>query len=234
MSGWANKRVWTETSVEAVDDGFRVLLDGRGVKTPGKSPLVVPTAVMAAAVAKEFDAQEDVIDPTTMPWTRSANSAIEKVATQRAEVQAYLIGYADTDLLCYRAERPDGLIARQAEGWDPILAWLAETHDAKLAITAGIMPTAQAPDVLARLARTMEPMSHFAMTGFHDMVTLTGSYTLGLALADGRLQPDEAWRLSRIDEMWQIEQWGDDEEAAEHAEIKRSALVHATEFFFAA
>ena len=159
MSGWANKRFWTAATVEETDGGYTVTLDGRAVKTPGKSPLVVPTPRMAVAIAAEFDAQEGVVDPTTMPWTRSANSAIEKVAPQRGEVEAHLIGYAETDLLSYRAERPDELIARQAEAWDPVLDWVAERFDARLAVTAGVMPTAQDAGVLERLARTMPPMS---------------------------------------------------------------------------
>ncbi len=234
MSGWANKRFWQATEVSAEDGGFTVLLDGRGVKTPGKSPLVVPTERMAEAIAAEFDAQDEVVDPTTMPWTRSANSAIEKVATQRAEVEGHLIGYAGTDLLSYRADGPGGLVARQTEGWDPILDWAAERFDARLKVTSGVMPTEQDPEVLERLKGAMPPMSDFALTGYHDMVTLTGSYVLGLAMAEGRLQPDDAWALSRIDELWQIEQWGEDEEAEEHTEIKRQALLHATEFFRAA
>ena len=234
MSGWANKRFWKVTEVVTEGDGFAVQLDGRGVKTPGKSPLVVPTEKMAVAIATEFDTQADVVDPTTMPWTRSANSAIEKVAPQRAEVEAHLIGYAGTDLLSYRADGPEALVVRQAESWDPVLDWLAERFDARLNVTSGVMPTEQSQPDLDRLAATMPPMSNFALTGFHDMVTLTGSFSLGLAIAEKKLQADAAWALSRVDEMWQIEQWGEDQEAAEHAEFKRLSLLHATEFFDAA
>ncbi len=231
MSDWVNKRFWKQTDVVEEAGGWTVQLDGRGVKTPGKSPLILPTELMAVKVAQEFEAQEDVIDPTSMPWTRSANSAIEKVATQRVEVEAHLISYAGTDLLSYRAERPDSLIARQAEGWDPILDWMEDRFGVRLAVVAGIMPTEQNPAVLTRLAEEMSPMSDFALTGFHDMVTLTGSYSLGIALAEKQLEADSAWALSRVDEIWQIEQWGEDEEAAEEAKLKSEALVHATEFF---
>ncbi len=231
MSGWANKRFWKLTEVAEEAGGWTVRLDGRGVRTPGKSPLILPTEPMAVKVAQEFDAQDDVVDPTTMPWTRSANSAIEKVAPQRREVEAHLIAYAGTDLLSYRAEGPHGLIERQAQGWDPILDWMEERFGVRLGVVAGVMPTEQDPAVLERLAETMPPMSDFALTGFHEMVTLTGSYALGLALAEERIDPDAAWTLSRVDEIWQIEQWGEDEEAAEMAAHKEAALLHATEFF---
>ncbi len=231
MSGWVNKRFWKATDVAEEANGWTVRLDGREVKTPGKSPLILPTEPMAVKVAQEFEAQEEVIDPTTMPWTRSANSAIEKVATQRAEVEAHLISYAGTDLLSYRAERPDSLIARQSAAWDPILDWMEQRFGVRLSVVAGVMPTEQEPATLKRLAEEMPVMSDFALTGFHDMVTLTGSYALGLALAERRLDPDAAWAHSRVDELWQIEQWGEDEEAADEANLKAEALVQATEFF---
>ena len=234
MSGWASKRFWKQTDIAKEEAGWTVHLDGRGVKTPGKSPLILPTETMAVKVAQEFEAQDDVIDPSTMPWTRTANSAIEKVATQRLEVETHLISYAGTDLLSYRAERPESLIARQKEGWDPLLDWAEETFNARLSVQSGIMPIEQEPVILERLKNEMSCMSDFALTGFHDMVTLTGSYILGLAQAKRRLDTDAAWALSRIDELWQIEQWGEDEEASEQAEIKRNALLHATEFFHSA
>ena len=118
MSGWSAKRVWTETRVEEMDGGFTVQLDGRAVKTPAKTLLVVPTRAMADQIAAEWEAQQGKVDPRTMPWTRSANAAIDKVATQFAEVAGLLAAYGDTDLLCYRAGGPAKLVLRQAEGWD--------------------------------------------------------------------------------------------------------------------
>lgn len=119
MSGWAKKRFWKETTVESVEGGYGVFLDGRAVKTPAKAALVVPTEAMAEAMAAEWDAQEGEIDPNTMPVTRSANAAIDKVAVQHTEVADMLAEYGGSDLLCYRATSPEELIARQAEGWDP-------------------------------------------------------------------------------------------------------------------
>lgn len=231
MSEWKAKRFWKEASVEATDGGFRVLLDGRGVATPGKVPLIVPTRAMADAIAAEWDAQEGEIKPLTMPTTRSANSAIELVTPQLDAVAEMLAGYADADLLCYRAEGPDLLTQRQAEAWDPLLEWAADTFGARLQTRSGIMWEAQSEAALRALRDEVDRVAPFPMTALHDLVTLTGSLVLSLAIAKGRLSAKEAWRLSRIDEDWQIEQWGADEEAEEVAAIKEGQLAHAEKFW---
>lgn len=234
MSEWSMKRFWSEATVEQVASGYEIRLDDRPVRTPAKRLLAVPTEAVALRIAAEWDAQEKTVDPSTMPWTRSANAAIDKVATQREEVANHLADYAASDLLCYRADGPEALVARQAEAWDPFLDWASDRFGARLKVTAGVMPVAQAPADLARLAARMRGMSAFQLTGFYDLVTLTGSFVLGLAAAEKREDPKALWARSRIDENWQIEQWGEDEEAAEAAEIKRIAFFHATEFFHAA
>ena len=231
MSEWAPKRFWKTVEVVEANGGFMATLDGRTVRTPGKSALVVPTREMADRIAEEWEAQVDKVDPTTMPWTRSANSAIDKLSVQRAEVEDHLIGYAGTDLLSYRAEGPDGLIARQANSWDPILDWIAQRHSVRLLTTFGVMPVTQTDDALRVLRNVMHEMSDFAITGFHDLVTLSGSYVLAVSVADGFLNAGAAWDASRIDEEWQNEQWGRDEEADEHAELKRDAFFHAANFY---
>lgn len=234
MSEWALKRFWTAVSVAERHDGFEVLLDGRQVKTPAKQALVLPSRRIADAVALEWQAQVETVDPTTMPWTRSANAALDKVAVQRAEVAAHLAEYAGTDLLSYRADGPDSLIARQAAHWDPVLAWLKDRYDVQLAVTSGVMPVTQEPAVLRQLADAMTPMSDFQLTGFYDLVTLTGSYVIALAATESYAPPSSLWDLSRLDEDFQIEQWGVDAEAADLAAIKRSAFFHAHQFFQAA
>ncbi len=234
MSEWALKRFWTAVTVEEIDDGFEVLLDGSKVKTPAKRDLRVPSSEMATEVAAEWEAQLDVVDPTSMPWTRSANAALDKVATQRAEVMQHLAGYAGTDLLSYRAAQPQGLVERQNARWDPILSWLETRCQVRLAVTSGVMPVMQDQAVLDRLAAEMTPMSDFQLTAFHDLVTLTGSFVLGLAAKEAAQAPEALWDLSRLDEDWQIEQWGEDDEASELAEIKRSAFLHAVNFYQAA
>lgn len=231
MAEWKAKRFWKEASVETADGGFRVLLDGRGVSTPSKAPLVVPTRAMADAIAVEWDAQEGEIKPLTMPVTRAANSAIEKVTPQHAGVAQMLAEYGATDLLCYRAEVQGELTQRQAGGWDPLLDWAQERYGARLILGAGIMPVTQHPDAVARLMDAVDQTPAFPMTALHDLVTLTGSLVLGLAVSENRLSASDAWRLSRIDEDWQIEQWGADEEAAEAADAKRAQLLQAKVFW---
>lgn len=234
MTEWAARRFWTDVVVEPLEDGFAIRLDDRPVMTPGKSRLTLPTRRMAQAVAEEWRAQTGRIDPTTMPWTRSANSAIEKVARARGAVEAHLAEYAASDLLCYRAEAPEELRRRQEAEWSPVLDWVATRFDARLKVTIGVMPVAQPRAAVERLARTMVPLSHFELTGFHDLVTISGSFVLALAVREGRLAGDEAWRLSRLDEAWQTEQWGEDEEAAAAAEAAKAAFLHAGEFHDAA
>lgn len=231
MTEWKAKRFWKEATVAEQDGGYRVLLDGRGVSTPGKLPLIMPTRAMAQAVAAEWDAQDGEIDPLTMPHTRSANSALERVTPQRDAVAEMLLGYAETDCLCYRAEKPDELTRRQAAEWDPILAWSAEALGAPLEPRAGVMWVKQPEASIAALSRALDEVTPFPMTALHDLVTLSGSLILGLAVTKGRINAKEAWRLSRIDETWQIEQWGADEEAEEAAAIKEAQLLHAETFW---
>jgi chaperone required for assembly of F1-ATPase len=231
MSGWSAQRFWTDTRVEAVDGGFTVRLDGRAVKTPAKTLLVVPTRAMAERIAAEWDAQQGKVDPRTMPWTRSANAAIDKVATQFAEVATLLAAYGDTDLLCYRADGPAELAARQTDGWDPLLAWSATALDAPLTATVGVMPVGQPAESLARLTARITQMTAFQLTGFHDLVAISGSLVLALAVADRRLSAPEAWHLSRLDEHWQAEVWGRDEEAGALEAARHEDFLHAERFY---
>ncbi|SMX25402.1 ATP12 family chaperone protein [Boseongicola aestuarii] len=234
MSDWAPKRFWKSVEIKTVDGGFAVTLDGRNVRTPGKALLAVPTEAMARHIANEWEAQTEKVDPRTMPWTRSANSAIDKLSVQRREVEDHLIGYAGTDLVCYRAESPQGLVERQAQGWDPILDNIEKTFGVRFLTASGVMPVPQAPESLDILRNVMSEMSDFAITGFHDIVTLSGSYLIAVSVTLKAVEPKAAWQLSRIDEDWQIEQWGRDEEADAQAETKREAFMHATHFFTSA
>lgn len=227
MAEWAAKRFWSEATVRPSEAGYAVHLDSRPIRTPAGRPLLLPTAAMAAAVAEEWQAQQEVVEPGTMPMTRAANSALDKVAVQREAVIDMLAKYGGTDLLCYRAERPAELVAREAAAWDPLLAWAEATFGARLAVTSGVMPTDQSQDALSRLALPMDGMNDLELTGFHDLVTLSGSLVIALAVHDGRLAADGGWCASRIDEDWQSEIWGIDAEAAEEAEIKRRAFLDA-------
>ncbi|MHC0054289.1 ATP12 family chaperone protein [Actibacterium sp. D379-3] len=231
MTDWKRKRFWKEARVAEAANGYAVSLDGRAIKTPAKAPLVLPTVAMANAVADEWNAQGDQIDPRLMPVTRSANSAIDKVMPQRHEVAMLVAAYGETDLLCYRADGPEGLIACQAEGWDPLLRRAAEELQTPLLVTTGIIHQTQPADSLARLAARVAAHDAFELTALHDLVALSGSLIIGIAAVEGWAPADALWHLSRIDETWQEEQWGADEDATALAESKHRDFLHAMRFY---
>ena len=231
MSEWKAKRFWTDATVDECGNGFEVLLDGRRLKTPAKAPLTLPTRPLAEAVAEEWRAQEDMVNPATMPVTRSANAALDKTAPQMAEVAEMVAEYGGTDLLCYRATNPAELIARQAADWDPMLEWAATTLGARLTPTGGVIPVQQPGDALDALRNRVDRLDAFQLTAFHDLVSLSGSLVLGFAAIHGPFDAEALWQMSRLDERWQEEQWGPDEEATEAAGIKRQAFHHALRFY---
>lgn len=230
MTGWAVRRFWSASEIFREGELWAVRLDNRPVLTPGKRVLAVPTEAMARAVASEWSAQEDKIDPVSMPVTRAANTAIDKVALHRADVAASLAAYGETDLLCYRAESPDELTLRQSQAWDPLIDWAEAAFGARLHSAGGVMPHPQDPEALARLGAEVGAMDPFVLTGLHDLVTLSGSLVLGLAVERGRLPAETAWDLSRIDEEYQTELWGSDGEAEASASIRRDAFIAAERF----
>lgn len=227
MSEWKAKRFWTRTHLVEEGGGFGIRLDDRPVRTPGKAPLVVPSRGLGDAIVAEWDAQVEEINPNLMPLTRAANSAIEKIAVQRPDVVAMLAEYGATDLLCYRAEHPDALIRRQAEAWNPLLDWAGRELAAPLTPVAGVMFHPQPDTSLARLTALVEAHDDFELVALHDLIALSGSLVVGLAISKGRLDAAAAWPLTRIDETFQEEDWGVDEEAAALAERKRSDFLQA-------
>ncbi|MEM6596134.1 MAG: ATP12 family chaperone protein, partial [Pseudomonadota bacterium] len=166
MSDWAAKRFWTKASVETAEGGYTVALDGRPVRTPAKAPLILPSRAMALKVAAEWDAQEDKIEPLTMPYTRSANAATDKVTAQHAEVADMLASYGDSDLICYRAADPQGLVERQNKGWDPLVDWSATQLKAPLKVFVGVMHASQSKDSLKTLSQRVHALSPFQLTAF--------------------------------------------------------------------
>ncbi len=230
MAEWRQKRFWDAVTIEGSDSGFQVLLDGRVIKTPAKAAFEIPSRALAEAAAEEWAAQEGHVRPDSMPITRAVNSAIDKVQPQRQAVLDLLLEYCDTDLLCYRAESPEGLVARQTKEWDPCLHWIRATFGVQMIAVAGVIHHPQPPDVVPCFRAYTESWSPFQITGLHDLVVLSGSFVLGLAVLEGHLGAEEAWRLSRLDEDWQAEQWGVDEEAAEMAEVKRADFLAAARF----
>ena len=189
----------------------------------------MPTRALAEAVQGEWAAQGDKIDPETMPVTRTVNSAIDKVAQQRAEVVDLLAAYGDADLLCYRAASPDGLVRRQCEAWDPLLDWAAERLRARLGVHTGVIHHPQDPAALDLLTEEIRKLSDIELAAFHDLVSLSGSLIIGLAIVHGVDTPERLWLASRIDELWQEEQWGQDVVATDLARQKQSAFMTAAD-----
>lgn len=206
------KRFYKHATISA-QAPFAVLLDGKPVKTPAKQDLAVPAQALATALADEWRNQADHIDPATMPLTRLVNSALDGVMGREAEVRAEIAKYAGSDLVCYRADGPPGLVQRQGEAWDPVLAWAHRALAARFETAAGIMPVGQSPQGLQAVARALERYDALRLAGLHVMTTLMGSALLALAHASGHLSVDAAWAAAHVDEDWQISQWGEDAEA---------------------
>lgn len=224
MSDWAARRFWTQAEVVAAKAGFAIRLDGRAVKTPLKTELVLPSRALAEGIANEWHAQGERVDPLSMPLTRAANATLDKVIPQLAEVAANLGDYGGTDLLCYRAPGPDDLTARQASEWDPMLDWADATFGARLAVTQGVVPVLQPANAVEALRGRLAVLSPWELTALSEFVTLTGSLVLGLATLSGH-PPEVIWRLGRIDEDWQAERWGIDEDEAARVVLRRAAFL---------
>jgi chaperone required for assembly of F1-ATPase len=209
------KRVYRAASVEGAPTGFRVLLDDRPARTPARNEVGVPSRGLAEALAAEWAAQGEHIDPATMPLTRLVNSALDGVSGREAEVRAEIVKYAGSDLLCYRASKPQEqeLARRQAAAWDPVLAWARAELNVHLGVGQGVVPVAQPRAATAAIDGVLAGLDPLALTAHHVMTTLTGSALLALAHARGRLTAEEAWAAAHIDEDWQISQWGEDAEA---------------------
>ena len=197
----------------AVTDQFGIALDGRNVKTPLKAPLVLPTRALAEAVAAEWDAQIDVINPHAMPLTKLANTAIDRAIPEKSKIVAEILGFTGNDMICYRAESPAGLVQRQITHWDPIIAWAKTDLKAGFTAVNTITHRSQSPMALQALETHIERLEPFSLVAVHNLTTLTGSALLATMLAVGKIPTDDAWRAANVDEDWQIETWGEDAEA---------------------
>jgi chaperone required for assembly of F1-ATPase len=209
------KRFYKDVSVKDEGGGAALLLDGKAVRTPGKAKLVLPTRALAGAVAEEWRAQGEHIDPVTMPLTKLANSAIDGVAGREPDVIGDIVRHAASDLLCYRAHAPQGLAETQAEHWDQVLAWAKDALGAPLVLSQGVVHVAQPKASLDRLEGAIRGRDPFTLAALHVMTALTGSALLALAVALGQMTPEQAWQAAHVDEDWQISQWGEDAEAAD-------------------
>jgi chaperone required for assembly of F1-ATPase len=211
--GPQRKRFYTTAGVASVADGFAITLDGKPVLTPSRRPLVAPTAGIAEAIAMEWAAQQDIINPMTMPLTRLANSVVDAVADRVDAVANDAARYFETDLLFYRAGHPEALVQREARHWDPVLFWAADTLKAHFILAEGIVHVRQ-PDQAVAAARAALPSEPWSIAAFHVVTTLTGSALLALALLRGVLDEDQVWSAAHVDEDWNSEQWGVDGEVA--------------------
>ncbi|KMO28647.1 ATP12 family chaperone protein [Methylobacterium aquaticum] len=208
------KRFYKEAGIAQAEDGYRLVLDGRPARTPARRYLAVPQVALAEALAAEWGAQEDVIDPARMPLTRLVNSALDGVAERRDAVVDDLAAYAGTDLVAYRAGDPARLVAAQGAAWDPVLDWAHDVLGARFMLSEGVMHVTQPAESLAAIRRAIEAVeSPTALAGLHSMTTLTGSVLIALAVLRGRLTPQEGWAAAHVDETFQAEVWGRDAEA---------------------
>ena len=229
------KRFWSDVSIaaRAGDDGVQthaILLDGRPLRTPGGVALAVPFAPLAEAIAAEWRAAGKEIDPRAMPLTGLANLAIERIAPEPGPFVRNLAAYAESDLLCYRAETPAALVDRQAAAWDPLIAWARARYDIDIVVTQGIIHAPQSGAMLARLADAVAARSPFALAGLAPIVTISGSLIAALALIEGAADAGSIWQASQIDDDWQSEKWGEDAIALAAREARRGDFEAAVRF----
>ncbi|HWK44033.1 MAG TPA: ATP12 family protein [Stellaceae bacterium] len=207
------KRFYTAVAVTEDADGFGVALDGKPLRTPAKHRLILPNIGLAEAIAAEWQAQEETIKPERMPLTRLASTAIDRVAVLRGPVIEEAVGYAGSDLVCYRADTSPELAAREAASWQPLIDWLMLRFDAPLVVTSGIVPVAQPPETLEALRGVLRTLDDFTLTAVTVLTANCGSLVLSLALLDQRISAGDAFDLATLDETFQIERWGEDAEA---------------------
>lgn len=226
----APRRFYKDASIAPAEGGWTILLDGKALRSPAKRPLVLPTEALARAIAGEWQAQGEKIDPHSMPLMQLAATAIDRLADDREAVAGEIAGYGASDLVCYRATEPPALVQRQDEAWHPLLAWLAGRYDIALNVTTGIVAVEQPPHARATFRRVLEASDLFALTALAAMASTAGSLVIALALAEGRLTTDQAADAALLDELFQAEKWGTDPEAERRRAAIRSDLQAAERF----
>ncbi len=207
-----------------------IALDGRPVRTPGRAPLLAPTENLANAIAAEWTAQGEQIDPRAMRFTGLANAAIDRVGPDPESFARGLSVYGESDLLCYRAENPDTLVRRQAEAWDPLLDWAARRYDVTFSVTAGIVHVPQPQATLDRLTAVTAARDPFTLAALSPLVSISGSLVAALAVAEDAIAPETVWTAVIVDERWQAERWGEDALAAEALAGRRTDFLAAADF----
>ncbi len=224
------KRFYKQVAVGECETGFDIRLDGRVVKTPLKRTFAVPSRDMADAIAAEWDAQDTHIDPSSMIVTRLANTAVDRVRGDEARIVTELMYFAANDLVCYRAGTPDPLVAHQAKRWDPVLDWVRKTHQVQFICVEGLMHHTQPAIALAAISQSLAAEDKFRLTAIHNMTTLTGSVLIAMMTAASALSGEDAWTAAHVDEDWQIEQWGSDDEAEARRTVRKRDFEATLQF----
>lgn len=224
------KRFWKEVATVEIDDGYAVELDGRRLKTPARADLVGPNQELAEAIADEWRDCAETVDPRAMPLTGLANAAIDRVAAAKDRFAADLAAYGESDLTCYRADGPDALVAQQAQHWDALIDWARRRYDIVFATATGIMHVAQPEATVKRLAHEVAALDAFRLAGLSPLVTVGGSLIAALAVLEKAMSADTAWEAVSLDDRWQIEQWGADDEAVTTLANRRRDFLAAARF----
>ena len=225
------KKFYKIAAVKGKKAPFTVALDGRVIKTPLKAVLDLPTKALATAIAAEWNAQGEFIDIAAMHLTKFANNAVDQVAGRREDIVDEIVAYASSDLLCYRADTPQGLVDRQSECWDRVLKWAETQHQLNFICVAGIVYASQPIATLAKAHDFLSDMDSHKLTSIHNITILIGSALLAMAVVDGEMSDDEAWTAAHLDEDWNIDQWGTDEDAIIRRNLRRSEFNGILAFY---
>ncbi|WP_374656588.1 ATP12 family chaperone protein [Dongia sp.] len=230
MQATAPRRFYRTAAAQKGESGWNVALDGKLLRSPGKLALDLPSRALAQAIAAEWDAQSEHVRPHSMPLMQLAATAIDRVRPERARIVPELAGYGATDLVCYRAAEPPVLVEREAQAWDALLDWLRRRYDVSLLTTSGIVAVAQPPATMEALTRVIDGHDDFALAALATLVHAAGSLVIGLAVMEGEITPEQAAHAAQLDELYQSERWGEDQEAIAHRVAQLADLVAARRF----
>jgi len=225
------KKFYKKATVKGKKAPFCIALDGRVMKTPLKASLEIPSKALARAIADEWNAQGEFVDLNNMFLTKYANTAIDRVETRKENIVDEIVAFASSDLVCYRADTPQGLVDKQAQSWDPVLKWAHEHHGLNFICVAGIIYASQPDATLVAAHGVLSALDAYSLTAIHNLTTLTGSALLAMAVIDGAITADEGWNAAHVDEDWNIAQWGTDDDAIERRKLRRGEFDGIIEFY---